>query len=315
MTSLFEVPIRIGLVVTAVVATVVVSAYSAIAAPVDTGVGSTYECTGDVAGFALDPVVLVHGTWTTSEESFGPVLEPWLTRTGRAFCTVELPARATGDMQISARYVTDAILRTAATRGGKVDVVGHSQGGTLGIYAIDTDPAVAAVVDDYVGLAPALRGQTQTEQLCATIGGCSAAIWQFAAGSDFMTAVETTPLAAGPSFTTVATVFDEIVRPAPYANSKDGASNVVIQDVCPGRYVGHALLPSDAAAIAVLADALDNPGPADRARIGSESCGALYPPGTDPLAQVRGAPAAGLGLLQAQFASPRIQSEPPYTGP
>ncbi|MGB7365277.1 MAG: alpha/beta fold hydrolase [Rhodococcus sp. (in: high G+C Gram-positive bacteria)] len=315
MESLFKVPVRIGLVLTATVATLVVSAVSAIAAPVDTGVGSTYECTGDVAGAQQDPVVLLHGTWTTSAEDFGAVLEPWLTQTGRPFCTVELPRRATVDMQISAQYVVDAIVRTAQTRDGKVDVIGHSQGGTLGAYAIEMYPEVAAVVDDYVGLAPVAKGQTLTDQLCSATGGCAAPVWQFAEGSEFMTAFESAPLPAGPSFTTVATAFDELVRPAPFGNAIDGAANLVVQDLCPGKYVSHVLLPADATAIAMTADALDNVGPADFSRLGTDSCLQLTPPGINPLAPLGTAPTALAGLVEAQVLTERLPAEPLYTGP
>lgn len=312
--SMFTVPMRIGLVVTAVAATVVVSAVSAVAAPAESGVGSTYRCTGDVAGAAEDPVVLVHGTWTTSAEDFGAVLEPWLTQTGRPFCTVELPSRATVDVQISTQYVIDAVLRTADARGGPVDLVGHSQGGTLAAWAVKSDPDVAAVVDDVVGLAPVGAGQ-DTDAVCGALGGCAAPIWQFSTGSDFMTALVETPFPAGSSVTTVATAFDELVRPAPAANAMTGAANLVIQDVCPGKYVSHVLLPSDATAIAMLADALDHDGPADRSRIGTQSCLQLTPPGTDPLGPLKTAPSALAGLVQAQVQTRLLPGEPPFLGP
>ncbi len=312
--SLFALPVRVGLVLTAVAATVVVSAVTAVAAPADPAVGSTYACSGDVAGAAEDPVVLVHGTWTNSVEDFGAVLEPWLTQTGRPFCTVELPRRATVDVQISTRFVVDAVLRTANTRGGPVDLVGHSQGGTLAAWAVKSDPEVAAVVDDVVGLAPVGAPQ-DTDAVCAALGGCAAPIWQFSEGSDFMAALTSTPFPAGTSATTISTAFDELVRPAPAAGAMAGASNLVIQDVCPLKYVSHVLLPSDATAIAMLADALDNDGPAVESRVGTQSCLQLTPPGTDPLGPLRTAPTAIAGLVDAQIQTQVLPAEPAYTGP
>ncbi|CAN5465043.1 hypothetical protein BH18ACT1_BH18ACT1_06010 [soil metagenome] len=75
------------------------------------------------------PVLLVHGTFVTPEENWSWNYGRALPARGYDVCTVRLPARATGDIQVASEYVVHAVRRIAAQSGGKVDVLGHSQGG------------------------------------------------------------------------------------------------------------------------------------------------------------------------------------------
>jgi hypothetical protein len=70
---------------------------------------------------------------------------------------------------------------------------------------------------------------------------------------------------------------DDLVQP--YETSMlDGATNIAVQDLCPGRPVDHIALAYDAVAFALTIDALDHPGPADAGRSGYD-CSQYAMPG------------------------------------
>src|SRR5690242_19704728 len=55
-------------------------------------------------GAARTPILLVHGTGVTAHENWSHFYEPALTFRKDPWCTVELPQRATGDIQVNAEY-------------------------------------------------------------------------------------------------------------------------------------------------------------------------------------------------------------------
>ena len=61
----------------------------------------------------------------------------------------------------------------------------------------------------------------------------------------------------------------------------DGASNIAIQDICPGRYVEHIQATYDAAVYAVIMDALTHDGPADASRVDRAVCAQSAMPGVN----------------------------------
>src|SRR5678809_840402 len=74
------------------------------------------------------------------------------------------------------------------------------------------------------------------------------------------------------------------VLPVPTAELAGGTA-ILIQDVCPGRFVNHGAEPIDAAVFALTMDALTHPGPADPARVLAEQpdlCTQTYLPGLTP---------------------------------
>jgi triacylglycerol lipase len=77
---------------------------------------------------------------------------------------------------------------------------------------------------------------------------------------------------------------DEIVQPTggphPTAPLK-GASNIVIQNVCPGRATTHIGTGVDSVSYAVLIDAITHPGPANVKRLPKGVCAHPYAPGLD----------------------------------
>jgi hypothetical protein len=115
------------------------------------------------------------------------------------------------------------------------------------------------------------------------------------------------------SYTSVFSQTDEIIQPVapePVAAIR-GATNIAVQDICPGRYVGHVQSASDAAYYGVVVDALKHVGPADPSRIDRNYCAQALMPHVDTVeAAVRTAEIyAFAGVVQGQHE--KVGSEPP----
>jgi pimeloyl-ACP methyl ester carboxylesterase len=267
------------------------------------------ECQGDLRGAARPAVVLVHGTGSSPKESYSFGYEHALQRRGFPVCTVRLPAHGLVDMQRSMQYVVHAIREVHRRSGRKVSLVGHSQGAVLAAYAPYFWADLPAMIDDVVGLAGPYQGSTSVEPSCAD-GACPPFAWQFRPGSNLNRAFRDKPRPTGPSFTTIATDFDELVTPAPQAGLLAGASNVVLQDVCAARPVDHFLLIGDAVAYALALDALTHPGPADPARVSRTTCLQTIIPGSDLASATATAPLAITNAIFRILNAPSIAREP-----
>lgn len=232
------------------------------------------------------PVLLVHGTFTNDDETWGWGYARALPRLGYDTCTLTLPDRAVGDIQVAAEYVVVAVRTLAAASGGRVDVVTHSQGGLEARWALRWWPTVRDQVDDLVMLAAPNHGTLVAEAQAATGVSCPAC-WQMRPASAFLAALnagDETPGAV--SYTSVYTLFDEVVPqvPPPPTSALDGARNVLVQDVCPGRPVDHLTILGDAVAFDLVVDALARRGPADPSRLSPLACLGTVMPGADPTA-------------------------------
>ncbi len=266
-------------------------------------------CAGDVARSPLTPVLLLHGTGSTPEETWGPVYLPQLAAAGRPACTVQLSDRATGDMQVSSEVVVAAIREVSRRRGGRISVIGHSQGATLAVTALKFWPDLAGLVEDYIGLAPTLQPGVSGDAQC--LRPCSAPFQQRRTSSVYFTAVLAHPLPAGPSYTTIATRYDEIAAPAPQASRLDGATNVVVQDPCPGKVVEHFGLVTDGTVFSLVLDGLTHPGSVDTTRLPVTDCLLALPAGSDPAAVAPLVVEALANDLAANAASEKLSEEPP----
>ena len=111
-------------------------------------------------------------------------------------------------------------------------------------------------------------------------------MWQQAAGSKLLAALNAQPEETpGPtSWTTVRSTTDEVVQPqtGPRPTSAlKGATNIVIQSVCPGRQVSHIGTILDSVTFAAFADAVAHTGAARVARLPKGVCTHPYAPGLD----------------------------------
>jgi pimeloyl-ACP methyl ester carboxylesterase len=272
------------------------------------------KCGPGVDGAAATPVVLVHGTGSTPEESFSFGYEKALPKDGFPACTVRLPERAGVDLQRSIQYVVHAIREVARRSGRRVALVGHSQGAMLAAYAPHFWEDLPPLVDDVIGLAGPYLGTQRANDNCAD-GRCPVTSWQFRMGSAFTKAFAARARPEGVSFTAIATAFDELVTPAPAAARLEGASNLVLQDLCPGRPVEHFAIVGDAAAYALALDALRNRGPADPKRFAAATCAQGTIPGGDPAGTVVTAPQAIGNASVSLVTGEERDAEPPLACP
>jgi triacylglycerol lipase len=219
---------------------------------------------------AHEPVLLVHGTFSDADENYGSTYVPALTKASYDVCTVDLPNRAMNDIQISTEYVVFGVREIFARSGRMVDLLGVSQGGLQPRWAVKWWPDVQAEADDIVMHATPNHGTGGHAS-----GGfrCFESCWQMMPGSNFLDALNRTDETPGAiSYTSDYTQFDELVEPNS-TSMLQGASNILIQDICPGRPDDHiALSWSDAVGYAIAVDAFSHPGPADPARIDRAVC-------------------------------------------
>jgi hypothetical protein len=106
--------------------------------------------------------------------------------------------------------------------------------------------------------------------------------------SRFMAALNSVDETPGEiSYTAVGSVFDELVEP-PSTTQVAGGSNILVQDLCPGRPVHHVGQNEDAVVFWIVMDAIDHEGPADVARFDQSACLDAFMPGVTPFDAVAG---------------------------
>jgi pimeloyl-ACP methyl ester carboxylesterase len=251
---------------------------------------SALHCSAGVANAQRPPILLTPGTTLTPDE-FRWNWEVALSRQGWPFCTITLPHNGMSDIQVAGEYMVYAIRTMHALAGRQIDIVGHSQGGMVGRWALRFWPDTRAMVDDVVGLSPSNHGTIDANALCAV--ACAPSIWQQRDNAAFLGALnsdaETFP---GISYTSIYTNTDEVVVPnfggaasSPLHTGGGQITNVALQQVCPLDLLSEhlAIGTYDNVSYALAMDALTHPGPADPARVGSAPCASLLMPGVDPL--------------------------------
>ena len=257
-------------------------------------------------------VLLVHGTSITAEENWGWNYVLALPHYRFDVCTVLLPDRELSDIQVSSEYVVYAIRAIHQRTHRKLDVIGLSQGALQPRWAIRWWPDIRHDIDDYVSMAGTNHGALFGDLDC--VYECPPALWQQVRSSHFLAALNRGDETPGDvSYTSVYSLTDDIIQPAfptPVA-AIAGASNVAVQDVCPGRYVGHVQSASDAAYFGIVMDALTHIGPADPSRVDRDVCTQTFMPYVDPATALRRTAEVYVfaGVVQGEHA--KTTSEPP----
>ncbi|HEY6525431.1 MAG TPA: hypothetical protein VIY10_16725 [Solirubrobacteraceae bacterium] len=275
-------------------------------------------CTGTLHGASHAPVLLVPGTALNPSTDYGYGWEPALSKLGWPYCAVTLPGNAMGDIQVAGEYVVYAIRTMHAAYGGRIDIVGHSQGGMVPRWALRFWPDTRAMVDDLVGLSPSNHGTLDAIPACAQ--SCAPAFWQQRSDAAFIAALnsaqETFP---GISYTNIYTNTDEVVVPnfGPAASSSltggGGAiTNVAIQSVCPADLTEHLGIGIyDNTAYQLALDALTHPGPADPSRVAATTCLSPLMPGIDPSTFAADYANTLASVASTVATSPQTTAEPP----
>jgi triacylglycerol lipase len=182
------------------------------------------------------------------------VLAGRLRAAGREATVVRLPGDGTGDLTAQARDL-DAVV-DGALRGGapSVDVVGYSAGGVVArVWAQDHDGVHKARRIVTLG-APHHGAGIAAAGAAAVPGACPVACQQLAPGSRLLAGL-TDPVPTPPGWLSIWTTGDQTVTP-PDSARLDGAVNVAVQSVCPGRQLAHGDLPTDPVVAKFVLDAL-----------------------------------------------------------
>ncbi len=278
------------------------------------------RCEDHVAKASRETVLLIPGTTLNPRVEYSWNWKPALRMLGWPFCSVRLPGDAMGDIQTAAEYVVHAIRAIHHRSGRRVEILGHSQGGMIGRWALRFWPGTRSKVNDLVGLAPSNHGTEDTQVACGGPGGCAPAFWQQDVNAKFIAALNSArETFGGISYTVVYTRYDEVVTP----NSDETGSsslhggggeieNVALQDVCPSDPSEHLNIGTgDPVAYALAIDAFTHPGPADPSRLDAGVCAERYMPGVDPATFASDYAAEGAFIAQVIASYPRVPAEPP----
>lgn len=273
------------------------------------------HCPGTFTHPEHEVVLLVHGTGSTPADSWDWGMGEGLQSAGYDVCTVDLPGYALGDIQISTEYVVYAIDQIYTATSRKVDAVGHSQGNLEIRWAVKWWPDLQDKVDDAVYLASPSHGIAEGPLLC--LFPCSPATAQMSAllgeSSLFLAALNSGDETPGTvAYTSIYSLTDELVLPA-WSAITDGAANISLQSICPGRAVTHRGLLYDSLTYRLVVDALSHAGPAVPARLpaGIGKCLELYSPATDAIEATAKTVAAAAAFFSRTSEGPTVESEPP----
>lgn len=224
------------------------------------------------------PVVLVPGTFESMAKNWS-TLSPVLKSAG--YCVYSLNygvtngVPATGPIAESAKELAPFVDRVLKATGARqVDLVGHSQGGMMPRYYLAFLKG-AKRVHALVGIAPSNHG---TQGLITPDSGlgssgdnalCPACTDQ-QAGSPFLTTLNGRgDTVAGPYYTVISTIYDEVVTPytsQALAGAPEQVTNIVLQDKCPLDLIEHDQAPNDPVVHQWVLQALSQrTGPADPA--------------------------------------------------
>ena len=222
------------------------------------------------------PILLVHGTGVTREYNWSWNYWARLPDIGYEVCWVQLPSAALNDIQISSEYVARAIEVMHRKTGERVDVLGHSQGGLQPRWAIRFFPS-GRFVADYISLATPNHGTAVAD---AQGSDCFESCWQMRTISRFIATLNDGDETPGRThYTNIYTQTDELVQPTG-TQALAGGSNILLQDLCPGRSVDHAAIAGDGVTYLLVIDALEHRGPADPSRLPADHCQETAMPGS-----------------------------------
>jgi hypothetical protein len=277
---------------------------------------AAFHCHGAVEGSTTEPLLFVTGTGATGEEGY-LIGRGAFEAFGHPVCDVDFPDFTTADIQVSVQYLVYAIRAEARMAKRQIAIFGISQGGLLPRFALTYWPGLRAKVSDVLAAAGTQHGTTVVGPSgpCSALNPCPPAVWQQAAGSNLLKALNSQPVEApGPTaWTTVRSATDEVVQPQTGSHPTSalkGATNILIQAVCPGRVTTHIGTAVDSVAFAAFADAIAHKGPAIAARLPADVCAHPYAPGLDEATTATFLSGGG-ALIPSQEASvPRLPAEP-----
>jgi triacylglycerol lipase len=274
-------------------------------------------CNGKLAKAHRNPVLLIHGTFADSDINWSWNYKQALPARGEPACTVDLPDKSAGDIQVSTEYVVNAIRKMARRSDRKVALMSHSQGGLEARWALRFWPGLRDKVSDLVMLAAPNNGSLFPDQTCGSPGICAASLYQMRTGSQFLTALNKGGQTAGKVPETAIVTNADSIFVSPEQGRITGSpklvTNAAVQDLCPSDQPGHNELPFDGPTFAIVTDALDHKGPAKLDRIDAGAACALpsVPGTTHDEGEAKLAAYTGTLVDLLGPNGPKAQGEPP----
>ncbi|EEA19425.1 conserved hypothetical protein [Talaromyces marneffei ATCC 18224] len=163
------------------------------------------------------------------------------------------------EMTKSAKDIGAYIVEVAQKKGGKVDIVGHSEGGVMALYVPMTQPKVAAVVDHAIALGPAVHGahyfgltdffQALPDGLLKLLEAavkplCAACIDMENNDGDIYLAFKNSSKIVPDNInaTVIMSNYDTLVPINVSRVDEPNVRNLIVQDFCPDDHLNHANL-------------------------------------------------------------------------
>jgi triacylglycerol lipase len=280
---------------------------------------AAFHCNGELANASKTPIMLSTGTLSAGGDLYGSLHDAFDAYT-HPVCYVDYPDFTTADIQDSVQYLVFGVRKMARMAGRPVAVYGISQGALLPRVALTYWPRLGRKVTDVIAIAGAQHGTTvNIGAVCSSDSPCPPAIWQQAANSNFLMALNRQPdeSPGKTSWTTVRTLDDQLVQPQTGehpTSALKGAANLVIQEVCPGRHTSHIGAVYDSVSFAALVDAVAHEGPARASRLPGDVCSHKYATSLDE-EQTDAVLGASLGVLLGRIPlAPKVAQEPRVRG-
>ena len=279
---------------------------------------AAFRCPIDPTDATTTPLMFVTGTGASGEQGY-LIGQDAFEAYGHPVCYVDFPDFTTADIQVSVQYLVYALRREYARAGRRVAVFGISLGGLLSRFALTYWPDLRHKVSDLLSAAGTQHG-TSVSGRCSATSPCLPANWQQIKGSKLLEALnaqrDETP--GNVSYTTVRSASDESVQPQTGrrpTSALEGARNILIQRVCPGRTTTHIGTAVDSVTFAAFVDAIAHRGRGKRgaakvSRFPDDVCDQPYAPGLDEAKTSAFLSASG-GLIDSQQAeAPKVPAEP-----
>jgi hypothetical protein len=278
---------------------------------------AAFECPIDPRNARRTPLMFVTGTGASGDQGY-LIGQAAFEAYGHPVCYVNFPDFTTADIQTSVEYLVYALRKEFRLAGRRVAVFGISQGGLLPRFALTYWPDLRRKVSDVLAAAGTQHGSTVRG--CSALAPCAPANWQQARGSNLLAALNAQPdeTPGDVSYTTVRSLADETVQPQGGrrpTSALEGARNILIQRVCPGRRTTHIGTAVDSVSFEAFTDAIEHRGEGKKgaakvSRLPSDVCDHPYATGLDE-AQTSAFLAGSGGLIGAQQAQvPKVGAEP-----
>jgi hypothetical protein len=281
---------------------------------------AAFECPIDPTGATKTPLMFVTGTGASGDQGY-LIGQDAFEAYGHPVCYVNFPDFTTADIQVSVEYLVYALRKEYAMAGRNIAVFGISQGGLLPRFALTYWPDLRDKVDDVLSAAGTQHGTNLgAEEECSESSPCIPAGWQQRRGSDLLNAINSqsdeTP--GDVSYTTVRSLTDETVQPQGGkhpTSSLEGASNILIQAVCPGRETTHIGTAVDSVSFNAFIDGIEHEGKAKKgaakvSRFPSDTCDHPYATGLDEEQTTAFLEGSGGLVGSQQDQAPKVPREP-----